>query len=227
MRFDVEAGAPERNADGYCVPCHDDEPGELLGRISEGRTSAGQFEGYTSKEASDKKVLRDVFEQGDAWFSTGDLLTRNAQGFYRFVDRIGDTFRWKGENVSTQEVAEVVAAEPSIELCSVFGVEIPGSEGRAGMAAVVLGPSGELDGEALFERIDRDLPIYARPAFVRIQDAPEVTGTFKLRKVDLQRQGFDPARVNDPILYRDDARRSYRHLDSPAHQRVLAGDVRF
>ncbi len=227
VRFDVEAAAVVRDERGRCVPCRDDEPGELLGRIAEGRTAAGRFEGYTSREASEKKVLRGVFEDGDAWFRTGDLLARSADGLYRFVDRIGDTFRWKGENVSTQEVAEAVAADPAVALCSVFGVEMPGSEGRAGMAAVVLDAGAALDGEALFERVERELPLYARPAFLRIQAAPDVTGTFKLRKVDLQRQGFDPAQVSDRILYRDDARRSYLRLDANTHQQVLAGDVRF
>jgi len=227
VRFDVAHGEVVRGADGRCQRCAVGEPGELLGRISEGRSLAGRFEGYTSREATEQKILRDVFEAGDAWFRTGDLLSRDADGFYYFVDRIGDTFRWKGENVSTQEVAEAVTAQAGVELCAVYGVEVPGAEGRAGMAAVVLEPGASFDGEALFAGLAAALPPYARPAFVRIQAAPELTGTFKLRKVDLQKQGFDPEASADPILYRDDARRAYLPVDCDIVSRIERGELRF
>jgi fatty-acyl-CoA synthase len=227
VRFDIERGDVVRGADGRCRRCDVGEPGELLGRIAEGRSVAGRFEGYTSREATEKKILRDVFEDGDAWFRTGDLLSRDAEGFYYFVDRIGDTFRWKGENVSTQEVAEALTARPGVELCAVYGVEVPLAEGRAGMAAVVLEPGARLDGEALYQGLEAALPAYARPAFVRIQTAPEMTGTFKLRKVELQKQGFDPGASTDPILYRDDGRRAYLALDTETVSRIERGEIRF
>ncbi len=227
VRYDVAADAHVRDAEGHCVRCNDGEVGELLGRIAEGRIAAARFEGYTSKEDTEKKVLRDAFAQGDAWFRSGDLLRRDQAGFYYFVDRIGDTFRWKGENVSTQEVAEAVGALAGIELCSVFGVEVSGSDGRAGMAALVLVGSAALDGAALYKHVEGALPAYARPVFVRVQEEPELTGTLKLRKLDLQRQGFDPALVTDPLFYRDDNSRSYLPIDAQVHARIQSGAVRF
>jgi fatty-acyl-CoA synthase len=228
VRFDVDRDAPVRDTAGRCVPCADGEPGELLGRIAEGgRTAAGRFEGYTQKEATEKKILRDVFAPGDAWFRTGDLLSRDADGFYYFVDRIGDTFRWKGENVSTQQVAEVIGGEPGVAMCAAYGVALPGAEGRTGMAAVVLDPGASLDGASLYAHAERELPAYARPAFVRVWETPDVTGTFKLRKVELQKQGFDPAATSDPIYYRDDAGRAYQRLDASIHELVVCGALRF
>jgi len=227
VQFDVERGEVVRDAQGRCRGCGVDEPGELLGRIAEGRSVAGRFEGYTSRDATEKKILRDVFEPGDAWFRTGDLLSRDADGYYYFVDRVGDTFRWKGENVSTQEVAEALMVQPGVQICAVYGVEIPLADGRAGMAAVVLEPDARLDGRALFAGLEASLPAYARPAFVRIQDAPDMTGTFKLRKVALQKQGFDPAASSDAIFYRDDESRAYRPLDPEIFSRIERGDLRF
>jgi fatty-acyl-CoA synthase len=227
VRFDIDADAPLRDAAGRCVPCGENEPGELLGEISEGRTAAGRFEGYTHKEATEKKILRDVFAPGDAWFRSGDLLSRDADGYYYFVDRIGDTFRWKGENVSTQQVAEAIGGEPGIALCAAYGVALPGQEGRAGMAAVVLEPGAALDGTSLYARIAAELPAYAQPAFVRVWQTPDLTGTLKLKKTRLQEQGFDPAASSDPIYYRDDAARVYQRLDASLHELVVRGALRF
>ena len=227
VRYDVASDALVRDDAGRCVPCDPGEAGELIARIEHGRTMAGRYEGYTSKDATEKKVLHDVFEKGDAWFRTGDLLRRDADGFYYFVDRIGDTFRWKGENVATQEVAESLGTFPGVELCSVYGVEVPGCDGRAGMAAVVMKPGSEFDEGLFFAHAAEVLPAYARPAFVRIQDAPELTGTFKVRKVELQKQGFDPSAIDDPLYYRDDRDASYRRLTQETHARVINGEARF
>jgi fatty-acyl-CoA synthase len=224
IRYDVEREDYVRDEAGRVVACAEGEAGELIGRISEGRTAAGRFEGYTSREESEKKILRDVFKTGDAWFRTGDLM-RRAQGYY-FVDRIGDTFRWKGENVSTQDVAEAIDLFEGVELCAVYGVEVPGGDGRAGMAAVVMRDRGEPDGAALYAHVAEMLPAYARPAFVRIQRAPELTSTLKLRKVELQRQGFEPARVSDPLFYRDDGRRAYLPLTQEVNDAIAAGTLR-
>ncbi len=226
-RFDTGLGDLVRSADGRCQPCGPGEPGELLGRIAEGRSAAGRFEGYTSREATEQKILRDVFEAGDAWFRTGDLLYRDDEGFYYFVDRVGDTFRWKGENVSTQEVAEAVMAQPGVHLCAVYGVEVPGGDGRVGMAALVMEPQTRLDGEALFHGLAEVLPSYARPAFLRLQQSAELTGTLKLRKVELQKQGYDPAATEDVILFRDDARHLYRPLDAETRSRIASGELHF
>jgi fatty-acyl-CoA synthase len=226
VRYDVERQEHVRGAGGKLVACGSDEVGELIARISHGRTAAGRFEGYTSKEASEKKILRDVFETGDAWFRSGDLMRRDAQGFYYFVDRIGDTFRWKGENVSTQEVADAVGTFPGVELAAAYGVAVPGTEGRAGMAAVHLAEDAVLDGERLYAHVEAILPAYARPAFVRLLGAADLTATFKIRKVSLQRDGYEPSAIADPVLYRDDAQRAYLPLSPQLADRIRKGELR-
>ena len=222
VQSDPATGAPIRDPQGRCVPCLPGEPGEAIGRIAAGAGGAGTpFEGYADAEASSRKVLRDVFAPGDAWYRTGDLMSRDEQGFYYFVDRIGDTFRWKGENVSTTEVASALAGCRGVIDVAVFGVSVPGTEGRAGMAALVVGPQFELAGfrGELTER----LPDYARPVFLRIVPTLEVTGTFKLRKQELVDEGYDPARVSDP-LYFDAARHGrYERVDALLHQRIAQG----
>ena len=225
VRYDVEADDHPRDEQGFCIRCEVEEAGELLGRIAEDR-AVGRYEGYTSKEASDRKILRDVFEPGDAYFRTGDLLRRDADGFYYFVDRIGDTFRWKGENVSTQEVAEALSGFPGVEMVNVYGVEVPGQDGRAGMAALVLEPGVDFDGAAFYAHVDTALPRYAAPLFARLLPEQEVTGTFKIRKVELQREGFDPGAVGDRLFLRDDTEGAYVPLTSEIHAEIRAGSRR-
>jgi fatty-acyl-CoA synthase len=227
VRWDVQKECHLRDGDGHCIEADVGQPGELLGKISEGRTAAGRFEGYTNREATEKKILRNVFEEGDAWFRTGDLLRRDEHGFYYFVDRLGDTFRWKGENVSSQEVAEALTGDPAVELAAVYGVEIPGCDGRAGMAALVLGENTGFDAAALYARLGQALPAYALPAFLRVQAQAELTATFKVRKVELQAEGFDPDRVNDPLYYRDDTTETYRPLDPQVQAAIASGDLKF
>jgi fatty-acyl-CoA synthase len=227
VRYDVERAEHVRGPDGTISLCDVDEVGELIGRISQGRTAAGRFEGYTSKEASEKKILHDVLAAGDAWFSTGDLMRRDTDGFYYFVDRIGDSFRWKGENVSTQEVADAIGEVPGVALCAAYGVTIPGTDGRAGMAAVRMREGTAADGKALYAQVSSALPSYARPAFVRVLEAADLTATFKIRKVALQRQGFEPEDSTDAILYRDDEAGSYLPLTSDVLDRIRSGALRF
>jgi fatty-acyl-CoA synthase len=223
VRFDLDAGVPARDAAGRCVRCAPHEPGEALGQILDAH-GATRFEGYTDAAASSKKILRDVFAPGDAWYRTGDLMRQDEQGFFYFVDRVGDTFRWKGENVSTTEVAGVIAACPGIVDAAVYGVSVPGSDGRAGMAALVTEMDFDLAElrRALLER----LPPYARPIFIRIVTAIELTGTFKLRKQELAREGYDPAQVRDALYLDDPARDAYVALDAKLHARLLAGTLR-
>jgi fatty-acyl-CoA synthase len=224
IRYDIDADEHPREAHGFCFECEPDEIGELIGKIPPGRDSTlGRFEGYTSEDATEKKILRDVFEKGDAWFRSGDLLRQDAQGFFYFIDRIGDTFRWKGENVSTQEVAEVLSGFPGVEMVNVYGVEVPGADGRAGMAAVLLENPDAFDGEALYGFVDGSLPRYATPIFVRLLLEVEVTGTFKLRKVTLQEQGWDLERVSDPLYLRDDAARAYVPLTRERVEEIRSG----
>jgi fatty-acyl-CoA synthase len=225
IRYDIDSDTHPRDARGMCIECGPDEVGELVGRISS--SAAGRFEGYTSKEATDKKVLRDVFARGDAYFRTGDLLRQDAAGFFYFVDRIGDTFRWKGENVSTQEVAEHLSGFPGLEMVNVYGVELPGTDGRAGMAALLLAPGASFDGPAFFRHVEEHLPRYAAPIFVRLLAEQEMTGTFKIRKVDLVREGFDPDAVSDDLFVRDEKAGAYVPLTRQVFEEIRSGALTF
>jgi fatty-acyl-CoA synthase len=223
VKFDPDAEAPVRDASGRCVRCAPKEAGEAIGQILDMHGST-RFEGYTDDAASSKKILRDVFAPGDAWYRTGDLMRQDEQGFFYFVDRVGDTFRWKGENVSTAEVAGVIAGCPGVVDAAVYGVSVPGTDGRAGMAALVVGEGFDLAGlrRALQER----LPAYARPLFLRIVAAIELTGTFKLRKHELALEGYDPTRVRDIVYIDDGAHNEYVQLDDTLHGQLQAGLLR-
>jgi fatty-acyl-CoA synthase len=222
VRFDVEHEMPVRGPDGFCVECADGEAGEAIGRIS--NDTGQRFEGYTQKAESEKKLLRDVFEKGDLWFRTGDLMRRDAHGYFYFIDRIGDTYRWKGENVATSEVAEALGVIPGIAEANVYGVAVPGQDGRAGMAALVVAPGFEP--AALGEQLDRNLPAYARPVFLRLSPQLEVTGTFKQRKVELVKEGFDPGATADPLYWRDPATGRYERLDAARYRDIADGRVK-
>jgi fatty-acyl-CoA synthase len=225
VQFDAVAAAPARDAHGRAIRCGVDEIGEAIGRIGDGASQpGGDFEGYTSATETERKILRDVFEPGDAWYRTGDLMRRDAGGFYYFVDRIGDTFRWKGENVATSEVAAALIAFPGIAEASVYGVAVPGTEGSAGMATLVA--DGALDFVELRHHLRRRLPSYARPLFLRLTDRIDATGTFKQSKVALAREGFDLTVVRDPVYFDDPAKQAYVPLDGALCQRIAAGRMR-
>jgi fatty-acyl-CoA synthase len=219
----IETGEPARNAQGFCIPCAPNQPGEALGKVVDDPSNLGShFEGYTSAEASEKKILRNVLAPGDAWFRTGDLMRKDEKGYYYFVDRIGDTFRRKGENVATSEVAEVLGRFPGVLHANVYGVAVPDVEGRVGMAAVSTDRELNLDG--LREHLSRCLPPYARPVFLRIRNQVELTGTFKYSKTELLREGYDPGACADP-LYFDNAEK-FVPLDNDLYQRIQGGEFR-
>ena len=225
VRFDVDRGEPVRSEQGFCIPCAANEVGEAIGRIFEDRSNVGsRFEGYRDNEASEKKILRNVFEPGDAWFRTGDLMRKDEKGYFYFVDRIGDTFRWKGENVATSEVSDAISAFPGIKEANVYGVAIPGTDGRAGMAAVVTDP--ELDLAAFRTHLVKCLPDYARPVFLRIRSELEVTATFKHTKTHLAREGYDPTATGDVIYFDDPKRQAFVRLDEELYQGIQSGWIR-
>ncbi len=196
--------------------------GEAIGGISQ--RAGRNFEGYTKAAETEKKILRDVFKKGDAWFRTGDLMRRDEHGYFYFVDRIGDTFRWKGENVATGEVSAALARQKGIREASVYGVAVPGAEGRAGMASLVV--DGDFDINALPAALKARLPAYARPIFLRLSPSIEVTGTFKQRKLDLVREGFDPAGIADPVFWLDPATNAYERLTPQRHADIVEGRVK-
>jgi len=219
VRFDVENEIPVRGPDGLCIECDTGEVGEAIGLI--GADARTGYSGYADKAASEKKILRDVFEKGDAWFRTGDLMRQDAEGYFYFVDRIGDTFRWKGENVSTTEVAEAVARYPHVEEAIVYGVKLDKLDGRAGMAAITPGEKFDIGDLPAF--VARELPAYARPIFVRLQPAAETTGTFKYRKVDLVEDGFDPAKIEHPLYFLDPDANAYVPVTVALYARIQNG----
>jgi fatty-acyl-CoA synthase len=221
VRYDLEHDEHPRDAHGFCIPCPPGEVGEFIGAIPDLPDSgAGRFEGYTDAVATERKILRDVFQKGDRWYRSGDLLRCDENGYFSFVDRIGDTYRWKSENVSTQEVSEALGGFPGLEIANVYGVRVPGTEGRAGMAALVLREREAFDARAFFAWVDARLPAFAAPLFVRLTPVPDVTSTFKLRKIDLQHDGYDPARVRDPLFVRDPEAWSYVPLDATSLARL-------
>ena len=222
VKFDVVEERPIRGEDGFCIRADVDEPGEVLGKITDvGRQS---FSGYHDKKATEAKILTDVFEAGDKWFRTGDLVRRDADNYVYFVDRIGDTFRWKGENVATNEVSDVISKYPGVELANVYGVEVSGFEGRAGMAAITVGSDFSIRWFAAHLR-DR-LPPYAVPLFIRIQPEAETTGTFKFRKVELVKQGFDLSQTDDPIWFLEPGSDQFVEFDAVMRRRLDAGEYR-
>jgi fatty-acyl-CoA synthase len=221
VQFDVEAEKPIRGTDGFCIECGPGQIGECIGKI--GGDARGEYTGYVDKQASEKKVLRDVFEKGDAWFATGDLMKSDADGYLYFVDRIGDTFRWKGENVSTNEVAERLQASPGVKEATVYGVAVEGADGRAGMAALVV--DGAFDVKAFGEHVARELPTYAQPLFIRLLPEIETTGTFKIRKMDLVADGYDPGKVKGPLFFHD-PKRGYVKVTKGVLEKIAQGSVK-
>ena len=215
VKYDVVADEIVLDENGRCQLVEPGEPGLLLGQINE----TAVFEGYTNKEATEGKTIRNAFVDGDAWFNSGDLIKEIDVGYslnyphYQFVDRIGDTFRWKSENVSTNEVGEIINQHPQVKFCNVYGVEVPGADGRAGMAAITLVDGvSELDLESFAAHVNAELASYARPVFLRIQPDIDVTGTFKMVKGELRKQGYNLSQIDDPVFVKKPGSESYEPL---------------
>jgi fatty-acyl-CoA synthase len=222
VQFDVEQEQVIRGPSGFAIECGPGQVGECIGRI--GGEVRAEFSGYLDARASEKKILRDVFERGDAWFATGDLMRTDEDGYFYFVDRIGDTFRWKGENVSTNEVAERLQGCHGVEQASVYGVEVAGADGRAGMAALVV-DKAVFDIEAFGKHVAQELPSYAQPLFVRILPAIDTTGTFKVRKMDLVAENYDPTRTKGPIYFHD-PKKGYLKINKALFEKIAAGAMK-
>jgi fatty-acyl-CoA synthase len=222
VTVDADSGSPVRGDDGLCIACAPGEVGEAVGRIGTADQGGGPFEGYTDRAETEKKILRNVFADGDAWFRTGDLMLRDEQGYFHFVDRVGDTFRWKGENVATSEVNEAIRDCPGVLDASTYGVAVPGADGRAGMAALVVEQG--FDFGIFAEHLSRRLPVYALPVFVRFCRALDATDTFKQKKQRLIREGFDPSVMGDPLFLRDPATGDYRPIDRAVYARIVEAE---
>ncbi|MGJ4941513.1 long-chain-acyl-CoA synthetase [Bradyrhizobium sp. HKCCYLS1011] len=224
VRIDQQAGGVMRGADGHCVACARGEVGEAIGRIGTADSGGGRFEGYTDAGETENKILRNVFAHGDAWFRTGDLMRQDEQGFFYFVDRVGDTFRWKGENVATGEVNAAILQCPGVVEAATYGVAVPGADGRAGMAALVIDQRFDLAVFAI--ELARRLPAYAQPVALRITTSLDATETFKQKKQQLMQDGFDPGIVRDPLFVRDAAAGIYHPLDALLYARIASGAIR-
>jgi citronellyl-CoA synthetase len=209
VRYDLENDCAIRTAKGFLQKADKGEPGLLISEIS----AKWPFDGYTDPAKSEAAILRNVFKKGDAWFNTGDLMRDIGCKHAQFVDRLGDTFRWKGENVSTTEVENVLGAFPGVEDAVVYGVEIPGTNGRCGMAALRLSEGRQLDSAALAAHLDNELPVYAAPLFIRLLGEVETTGTFKYKKADLKQAAYNPAAVQEPLWVRLPGEQCFTELD--------------
>ncbi|XP_028968982.1 long-chain fatty acid transport protein 4 [Galendromus occidentalis] len=223
IKIDPESGTPERNKRGLCVRVRPNEPGELVASID--KKPQCRFDGYTDSSATTRKIYRNVFRKGDECFASGDILVFNNDGYLFFKDRTGDTFRWKGENVSTTEVEDVISKYADLSDSVVYGVEIPGLEGKAGMAAL-LDPAQVVDVNKLLECLRKELPAYAVPLFIRIAEKLEATGTFKLPKMKLMREGFDIKSFEDPVYFLDQSEGVYVRFDQNLLEKLVNKELR-
>lgn len=223
VKYDQETGQPIRDDKGYCIPVQKGEVGLLLGEI----TKRSPFEGYTDPEKNRQVIMENVLKQGDRYFNTGDLIRHLGFKHGQFVDRTGDTFRWKGENVSTTEVENIISMHPQISEAVVYGVEIPGTNGRAGMAAVTLYEGIEPELHTWPNAFRESLPGYAVPLFIRLQQQIEATGTFKYQKVTLKKQAFNPAETDEPLYVLLPGTDCYVPVDETVYQNICNGTYRF
>ncbi|XP_074601374.1 long-chain fatty acid transport protein 4-like [Brevipalpus obovatus] len=221
IKVDVDTGEPVRNHDGgLCMEVKAGDTGMLAARVNQG-DSLMSFEGYVDKIATSKKLIADVHTQGDLFFSTGDLVTVDKYRYVYFKDRIGDTYRWRGENVSTNEIESLIARYLNMTDVAVYGVEIPGEEGRVGMAAIVNQNDNLIDLDRLLAHLRESLPNYALPHFIRILSEMKLTGTMKISKYELRQEAFDLGKISDPIFYLDTKHRRYERLSRNVYEDIM------
>ncbi|MFX0080620.1 MAG: long-chain-acyl-CoA synthetase [Candidatus Hodarchaeota archaeon] len=223
VKIDEERGDFIKDENDQYIECKPGETGMMLVKIAE----TSNFLGYKDKEKTKTRVLRDVLEEGDVYFNTGDLVTLHDNNWVSFADRFGDTFRWKGENVSTLEVESIINGFDNIEMCTVYGVEIPNSEGRAGMVSIILGNEIPLDLNKFSQFLSENLPKYSIPVFLRIKDKLDFTGTHKLRKVNFKKEGYDINKIKDKIYFWDSTSNIYKILDKKKYQNLMNGTIKF
>ncbi|MES1928675.1 long-chain-acyl-CoA synthetase [Salinisphaera dokdonensis CL-ES53] len=221
VEYDPETEEPVTGGDGRMKEVAKGETGLLLNKV----TDFAPFEGYTDAEASEKKLCHGVFKKDDCYFNTGDLVRRQGMRHIAFVDRLGDTFRWKGENVATTQVENALNAHPEIEESVVYGVEVPHSDGRAGMAAITpVNKLADIDWAGLVAHLRNELPAYAVPVFIRLRPEQEITGTMKYRKVDLKKQGYSPE-GNEPVFMLASRGERYEPIDDDTRAALTDGDI--
>ena len=229
FEYDVAEDKLVKDTESKFIEVGEGQPGLLLVEIGPDAI----YNGYTDKKASEEKVISNVFEEGDRWFNTGDLVKTMDVGFslgrthYQFVDRVGDTFRWKSENVSTNEVAEILNAFDQVNMANVFGVKVPQSEGRAGMVAFNCNLD-DFKWDEFAEFVSVKLPSYAQPVFVRIIEELETTGTFKLKKNDLREEAYHLDKVKgDKVYIKKPGENIYSLLDEDYYNVIQNGGAGF
>lgn len=223
IKYDFQKDEPMRNEQGWCHRVREGEPGLLISRVN----TKNPFFGYAGSYRHTKsKLLFDVFKKGDVYFNTGDLMVQDHENFLYFWDRIGDTFRWKGENVATTEVADVIGRLDFIQEANVYGVSVPGYEGKAGMASIILKPNKSLDLEKMYDQVVTSLPAYACPRFLRIQEKMATTGTFKLQKIQLVEEGFHPLKISDPLYFMDNLNKAYVPLTEEIYNQIMLEELK-
>ena len=225
IKVDPDTREYIRDSNGFCVRAGPNEQGEIVGRIE--KMMVRRFDGYENEKATQKKIMRNVFKPGDAYFLSGDILRMDEEGFVYFCDRTGDTFRWKGENVSTTEVESIMANILQLRDVVVYGVEVPGMEGRAGMAAIVdSDDEKKVNLDNLAQQLYLSLPSYAVPVFIRLIKSADLTGTFKLQKVRLRNEGFSQEQVSDPLFVLERGQKAYIPFTPDVYQQVVTGAMR-
>lgn len=221
MKVDEETTELVRDRHGLCVPCRPGEPGLLVGRINQ-QDPLRRFDGYANQDATRKKIANNVFKKNDSAYLSGDVLVMDELGYMYFRDRSGDTFRWRGENVSTTEVEGTLSGLLGQADVAVYGVAVPDVEGKAGMAAIA-DPTGTFDCDAFLRGVQQALPPYARPVFLRISPQVDTTGTFKIQKTRLQREGYDPRLSTDQIYFLNSRAGRYEAVNEELHSAIVEG----
>lgn len=225
IKLDPETGKPMRNSRGFCIECNPGEAGELVCLIA--KEPSLRFEGYLDKEATRKKIFENVFREGEHAFATGDIVLYDQLGYVFFKDRTGDTFRWKGENVSTNEVESVMAGMIGLRDAVVYGVSVEGTEGKAGMVAILRSATeSDIDLNELLAKMKAALPTYAIPLFIRFINEVESTTTLKYKKTNLVNEGFNPNKVKDPLYFHDQTKKAYLPLDEELYKKIISGQIR-
>ncbi len=223
-RYDRETGEFIRNAKGFVEKCEPGETGMFLAAIN----NTNPFAGYkNNRKATSDKIIDNVFRQGDRYFISGDLFQLHEKSYVSFVDRLGDTYKWKGEVVSTNEVADILNRFGGIEDSNVYGVEVKNTEGRAGMVALTMLPKAKMDWKSFSRYVVENLPVYARPYFVRIRKEKDATSSFKQLKTALQNEGFDPEKIRDQMYFLDPKKNAYVKMTKNLFKDIQGGKIRF
>jgi len=223
VRYDTENEAPDRDAKGFLKRVKPGESGLLIMEISE----KTPFAGYSDKKKTEEKIIRDAFKKGDLWFNTGDMLRDMGFRHVQFVDRLGDTFRWKGENVATLEVEKAINSFPGISASAVYGVTMPAGDGKAGMASILPEEGRTIDLKALTAHLKSSLPKYAVPLFIRVVADFEMTATHKIKKMQFREQGYDPALVEEKLYVLLPGSDAYVGVDDSLYREIKEGKYQF